>query len=55
MNQNLTAIAKDNMIRISPTKLAIIVKSIVGHARENNWKNNNKNTPSQDYKRYECQ
>ncbi len=29
MNQNLTAIAKDNMIRISPTKLAIIVKSIV--------------------------
>ncbi len=29
MNQNLTAIAKDNMIRISHTKLSIIVNSIV--------------------------
>ena len=29
MNQNLTAIAKDNMVRISPNKLSIIVKSIV--------------------------
>tara|TARA_B100000989_G_C19376788_1_gene399807 strand:- start:83 stop:451 length:369 start_codon:yes stop_codon:yes gene_type:complete len=29
MNQNLTAIAKDNMVRISPTKLSIIVNSIV--------------------------
>ena len=29
MNQNLTAIAKDNMLRISPTKLAIIANSIV--------------------------
>ena len=29
MNQNLTALAKDNMIRISPTKLAYIAKSIV--------------------------
>ena len=29
MNQNLTAIAKDNMIRISPTKLSILVNSIV--------------------------
>ena len=29
MNQNLEAIAKDNMIRISPTKLSLIVKSIV--------------------------
>ena len=29
MNQNLVAIAKDNMIRISPTKLSILVNSIV--------------------------
>ena len=29
MNQNLIAIAKDNMIRISPTKLSLLVKSIV--------------------------
>ena len=29
MNQNLTAIAKDNMVRISPTKLTLIVNSIV--------------------------
>ena len=29
MNQNLTALAKDNMVRISPTKLAFITKSIV--------------------------
>ena len=29
MNQNLTAIAKDNMVRISPTKLAVLVNSIV--------------------------
>ena len=29
MNQNLVAIAKDNMVRISPTKLSILVKSIV--------------------------
>ena len=29
MNQNLIAIAKDNMIRISPTKLSILVNSIV--------------------------
>ena len=29
MNQNLTSIAKDNMVRISPTKLSILVKSIV--------------------------
>ena len=29
MNENLTAIAKDNMIRISPTKLSILVNSIV--------------------------
>ena len=29
MNQNLTSIAKDNMVRISPTKLSIIVNSIV--------------------------
>ena len=29
MNQNLTAIAKDNMIRISPNKLSILVNSIV--------------------------
>ncbi len=29
MNQNLIAIAKDNMVRISPTKLSILVKSIV--------------------------
>ena len=29
MNQNLTAIAKDNMIRISPIKLSILVNSIV--------------------------
>ncbi len=29
MNKNLTAIAKDNMVRISPTKLTILVNSIV--------------------------
>ena len=29
MSQNLTAIAKDNMIRISPSKLSILVNSIV--------------------------
>ena len=29
MNENLTAIAKDNMIRISPSKLSILVNSIV--------------------------
>ena len=29
MNENLTAIAKDNMVRISPTKLNILVSSIV--------------------------
>ena len=29
MNENLTAIAKDNMIRISPTKLTILVNGIV--------------------------
>ena len=29
MSQNITAIAKDNMIRISPTKLSIIANSIV--------------------------
>ena len=29
MNQNLTAIAKDNMVRISPLKLSFLVNSIV--------------------------
>ena len=29
MNQNLKAIAKDNMVRISPTKLSLLVNSIV--------------------------
>ena len=29
MNQNLVAVAKDNMVRISPTKLSILVNSIV--------------------------
>ena len=29
MNENLIAIAKDNMVRISPTKLSILVSSIV--------------------------
>jgi large subunit ribosomal protein L22 len=29
MNENLTAIAKDNMVRTSPTKLTILVNSIV--------------------------
>ena len=29
MNENLTAIAKDNMVRISPSKLSILVNSIV--------------------------
>ena len=29
MSQNLTAIAKDNMVRISPTKLSLLVNSIV--------------------------
>ena len=29
MNQNLTALAKDNMVRVSPTKLSLLVNSIV--------------------------
>ena len=29
MNDNITAIAKDNMVRISPSKLSILVNSIV--------------------------
>ena len=29
MSKNLTAIAKDNMVRISPTKLSLLVNSIV--------------------------
>tara|TARA_B100000963_G_scaffold220271_1_gene191987 strand:- start:243 stop:614 length:372 start_codon:yes stop_codon:yes gene_type:complete len=29
MNQNLTAVAKDNMVRISPVKLSLMVNSIV--------------------------
>ena len=29
MNENLTAVAKDNMVRISPTKLSFLVNSIV--------------------------
>ena len=29
MSKNLTAFAKDNMIRISPVKLSLIIKSIV--------------------------
>ena len=29
MNQNLTAIAKDNMIRTSPTKLSLLINTIV--------------------------
>ena len=29
MNQNLIATAKDNMVRISPTKLSILVNTIV--------------------------
>ncbi len=29
MNQNLTAIAKDNMVRVSPLKLSLLVNSIV--------------------------
>ena len=29
MNENLTAIAKDNMVRISPAKLSVLVNSIV--------------------------
>ena len=29
MNQNLTAIAKDNMVRISPSKLSLLINSIV--------------------------
>ena len=29
MNQNFIATAKDNMVRISPTKLSILVRSIV--------------------------
>ena len=29
MNQNLTAIARDNMVRISPLKLSLLVNSIV--------------------------
>ena len=29
MNQNLTSVAKDNMVRISPLKLTILVNSLV--------------------------
>ena len=29
MNDNITAIAKDNMVRVSPTKLSLLVNSIV--------------------------
>jgi len=29
MNENLIAVAKDNMVRVSPTKLSILVNSIV--------------------------
>ncbi len=29
MNQNLTAYAKDNMVRISPLKLSVLIKSII--------------------------
>ena len=29
MNEKLTAIARDNMVRISPTKLSILINSIV--------------------------
>ena len=29
MNKNLIAVAKDNMVRISPTKLSLLVNSIV--------------------------
>ena len=29
MNQNLTAYAKDNMVRISPLKLSLLIKSII--------------------------
>ena len=29
MNQNLTALAKDNMVRTSPVKLSLLVNSIV--------------------------
>ena len=29
MNQNQTALAKDNMVRISPTKLSLVANSIV--------------------------
>tara|TARA_B100001989_G_C24372561_1_gene380144 strand:+ start:275 stop:643 length:369 start_codon:yes stop_codon:yes gene_type:complete len=29
MNDNITAIAKDNMVRVSPSKLSILVNSIV--------------------------
>ena len=35
MNQNLTAIAKDNMVRISPTKLSLLVNSIVNMKASN--------------------
>ena len=35
MNQNLIAIAKDNMVRISPTKLSLIVNSIVNMKASN--------------------
>ena len=35
MNQNITALAKDNMIRISPTKLSIIVNNIVNMKASN--------------------
>tara|TARA_B100001057_G_C22277865_1_gene729544 strand:+ start:157 stop:525 length:369 start_codon:yes stop_codon:yes gene_type:complete len=29
MNQNLIAVAKDNMVRISPSKLSVLINSIV--------------------------
>ena len=29
MNENLTAVAKDNMVRVSPNKLSILVNNIV--------------------------
>ena len=29
MNENLTALAKDNMIRVSPSKLSLVTNSIV--------------------------
>ena len=35
MNQNLTAIAKDNTVRVSPLKLANLVRSIVNKKVDN--------------------